>query len=629
MRLRRSIKLLVIVLLVLLLADIVRLSRSAWLVYQSGLAGRNYLQSGWQASRAGDWPLAHLEIDQARQSFSIARQHSQRLVNHLVWSRLGWYQQQTESAYHLFRVTEVACITALDFFGQIQQWQNNWPDSLNEVSLEHLTASNTPNLLSQLKGAQPLLIRTLANLHAMETSLAKIEFASGLSQLNAPVAELRQALETGKELLAEHLPWLQLAPYLANQLSDGRFLLILQNNDELRPTGGFIGNYGLLGLQDGRIVELATYDSYHLDMPAQDYFKPSPPLELNQYLGVKQWFLRDANWSPDFPTAAQQIGYFYQEQTKVINKADQNEKIDGVIAITPTLIEDLLGLVGPITIEDQTYNQQNFVDLLQYRVEMSYEQYGVSSWNRKAVINDVIAELEQRLLNLPTSRWPEVAKIITKNLERKNILLFSYDSVIEQWLIRQNWSGHAREFDGDYLWVIDANLAAYKTDAVVDKQTNYRVYKSGDDWLAELTLNYRHNGGFDWRTTRYRSYTRIYTPLGSQLISYSGFKEDVVISQEFNKTVFAGFLVVEPKKSQTIKLTYKLSDKVVQQIAASQYNLLLQKQPGRQRTSVNIDLQFINTVKRAHSEQLPLQIDGSTVKGQSGWLVDNQLSISF
>ena len=230
---------------------------------------------------------------------------------------------------------------------------------------------------------------------------------------------------------------------------------------------------------------------------------------------------------------------------------------------------------------------------------------------------------------MPASRWTEVAQAITKNLERKNILLYSNSQAVEQWLVSQNWSGQARATDGDYLWVIDANLAAFKTDAVVDKQTDYRIYKSGDDWLAELRLNYKHNGGFDWRTTRYQTYTRVYVPAGSQLVSQAGFKDAATTSQELGKTVFGGFIVVEPKKTKEIKLVYKLPENVVQQLNKGQYNLLLQKQPGRQRTSLAVELDLPKTAKRAYSEQLPLRIDGRQVTGQSGWLVDSQISVSF
>jgi len=201
--------------------------------------------------------------------------------------------------------------------------------------------------------------------------------------------------------------------------------------------------------------------------------------------------------------------------------------------------------------------------------------------------------------------------------------------VIEQWLIKANWAGQARSFSGDYVWIIDANLAAYKTDAVVDKQINYKLYNSGSDWFAELTLTYKHNGGFDWRTTRYQSYTRIYVPLGSQLVSQSGFQEVATVSEDLGKSVIGGFIVVEPQETKVIKLVYKLPASIAQQIASGHYNLLLQKQPGRQRTSLTVNLNFPQPLKRAYSREMPLQSQGNKVEGTSDWSLDTQISVDW
>ena len=626
---RRFIWFLVIIILVIFVIDLSRLGYTALKAYKAGMEGETQLSTGWQAVKQGEWSQAQGALDQAQESFAQARTLSLNLVHHPLWSQIPWYRQQTTSAYNLSKAADIACSTTLKILRQVQEWPDDLSQDLSQLSLSQLSTTSLSMALSKAQQTPALILDSLASLHEIESSLAAVNFGPGLNNLNAPVKEALATLEDGKKLLADYLPWLQLAPYLAKQLSNGRFLLILQNNDELRPTGGFIGNYGLLELQNGHIVNLEVHDSYHLDMPAQDYFKPAPPPLLNKYLGVKQWFLRDANWSPDFPTAARQIGYFYQEQTKIINKTSSTPDIDGVIAITPPLIEDLLGLVGPITVEGQTYNQQNFVDLLQYRVEMSYDEYGVSSWNRKEVINDVISELKEQLMALPSSRLSAVIKIITDNLQQKNILLFSYDPVIEQWLIKANWAGQARSFSGDYVWIVDANLAAYKTDAVVDKQINYKLYNNGSDWLTELTLTYKHNGGFDWRTTRYQSYTRVYVPLGSKLISQSGFQEAATVSEDLGKSVIGGFIVVEPQETKVIKLVYQLPANLAQQIMSGHYNLLLQKQPGRQRTSLTVNLNFPQPVKRAYSGEMSLQSQGNQVNGTSTWSLDTQISVDW
>ena len=100
-------------------------------------------------------------------------------------------------------------------------------------------------------------------------------------------------------------------------------------------------------------------------------------------------------------------------------------------------------------------------------------------------------------------------------------------------------------------------------------------------------------------------------------------------TEELGQAVFGGIITVEPKKTGEASLIYRLPQSVVDQINKGQYNLLLQKQPGRQRTSLKVKLNLPHSIKRSHSEQLEIQVDGNKLQGQSGWLVDNLLSVSF
>ena len=76
-------------------------------------------------------------------------------------------------------------------------------------------------------------------------------------------------------------------------------------------------------------------------------------------------------------------------------------------------------------------------------------------------------------------------------------------------------------------------------------------------------------------------------------------------------------------------MVYRLSDSVVKLLEQNRYELLLQKQPGRQRTSLSLELNLPRSVQRAYSEQLPLNIKNSQVSGQSGWLEDSQVTVNF
>ena len=89
---------------------------------------------------------------------------------------------------------------------------------------------------------------------------------------------------------------------------------------------------------------------------------------------------------------------------------------DGVLAITPRLITDLLYIVGPININGQEYNKDNFTEPLQYEVEVAYREKGISEMDRKKVIGDILKELKDRLFSLPTSSYLELLETLNSNI---------------------------------------------------------------------------------------------------------------------------------------------------------------------------------------------------------------------
>ncbi|MFA5318027.1 MAG: DUF4012 domain-containing protein [Patescibacteria group bacterium] len=105
------------------------------------------------------------------------------------------------------------------------------------------------------------------------------------------------------------------------------YLILLQNNTELRPTGGFIGNYGILKIKEGRITSLYIDDIYNLDKLAEEKLEIIPPEPLRKYFNRERWFLRDINWSPDFSISAHRAWAMYLLE-------GGQEKIDGIIAVT-------------------------------------------------------------------------------------------------------------------------------------------------------------------------------------------------------------------------------------------------------------------------------------------------------
>ena len=418
------------------------------------------------------------------------------------------------------------------------------------------------------------------------------------------ISDIRTELTQASNILDQLIPLTKILPILGGYPEQNHFLIILQNNDELRPSGGFIGVYGLLTSQNGEISSLKTYDSYHLDMPAVGKWNYSAPEPISKYLKVSNWYFRDSNWSPDWPQASEKMIEIYNGEKTAIG--EEKENFSGVIGITPNFISNLLKITGPITVNGETYNENNLQTLLQYNVEVAYKEQDISSWDRKNIINDLISELKTRLFSLPTNRLNEVLDSLQKDIEAKNIQFYFTNPDKETLIKSLRASGEIVKYNGnnDYLMVVDANLAAFKSDAVMQKDITYNFkYDKNSDLNSSLVLNYKHDGDFNWRTTRYQSYTRVYAPLGSEFVSLNGLDEktsDLSISndEKLNKTVFGFFLVIEPGTDKEISLKYRLPANVKKEIQNNNaYNLIWQNQAGS-RAKTKVIVNYNNKVKQ-------------------------------
>jgi hypothetical protein len=412
------------------------------------------------------------------------------------------------------------------------------------------------------------------------------------------LSQVKLKLLDANEILNFAYQTSRILPSLAGYPEERQYLFLMQNPWELRPTGGFIGTYGILKIKDGEIAEFKTHDVYSLDNPATDAgYKVSPPQPIKDYL-VDNYFFRDANWSPDFPTSAYTLLKFYQEEKKIIGETAPN--FDGVIAITPRLIESLLLMLGGLEVGGEQYSAENFTELLQYKVEVDWHQQGLQVDERKNVLGDIALSLKEKLFALSFKELQHVALLVIELLNEKEILMFFKDPLAMD-IVRSNvWTGEVRSVNGDYLFVVDTNLASLKTDEVMQKSLAYKIIEKDGKLLATTAMTYKNTGTFTWKHTRLNSYTRFYVPKGSKLISSSGqMKKDrskeigkVETTEELGKTVFGVFISIEPGHTKTLSLTYELPDVIYQKYLAGQYSLLVQKQPG---TTNQFSLELPNT----------------------------------
>jgi len=358
-----------------------------------------------------------------------------------------------------------------------------------------------------------------------------------------------------------------------------RFLILLQNNMELRPGGGFLGQYAIIKIKDGNVTENYFEDANLLDQRITA--KIPAPYPFKRMMSIKKWKFRDSNFSPDFPTNAEKAKYFYRLSGK-------SNQFDGVIAVNADTFNRVFELIGSLAIPGYgvTLNSENATLKLEEIVEKKYIlNENIDTQNRKAIMKTLTNLIIEKLSGV--ENIPKISKFVLEELRNKDVMLNFEDENFQKMVERVHWGGKVSEsWEGDYLMLVDSNMGALKSNYYVKRDIEYNVDLTREKPIAELNVFYRHEATYgDWRTSDYHSYFRVYTPEGSNLLERKMVSYPLT-ETDFGKTYFGFLLHVLINGKTDVKIKYELPEKVRE----SNYKLLIQKQSGIGDVPVKINV---------------------------------------
>lgn len=382
-------------------------------------------------------------------------------------------------------------------------------------------------------------------------------------------------------------------------------LVVFQNNNELRPTGGFIGTVGQFKISDGKIVSTNIHSVYDLDgQLKQRYIPPKPLFAVNDH-----WFLRDSNWFADFSESAKKISLFYEREG--------GETPDYVIAATPEIITDLLQIVGPTYLPTYkvTLDSQNFIEKTQVFTSVNYDKI---SNTPKQMIADLFVELVNKATS-PGFEKSNLIPLVVSSVLKKSALVYSTNSEIQSAVSRLSLDGKITPTSGDYLYTVFANLGGTKTDLQISTSTKLTTTIKEDGRLINNLEITRLNSLEVGTLTENKSYLRIFIPKNSKIISINGFdpapfqlssvktsgiQDKEVLSMEYNDlptegnanissesglTTIGGWVLLPGKSQKTVKIEYLQGEKFDN---SSPLTLLIQKQPGIQNYKFDYKIKY-------------------------------------
>lgn len=421
-------------------------------------------------------------------------------------------------------------------------------------------------------------------------ALADLKAADGI--LLPPIKGVRETfLRDGAEAAKTLEKAGDAAALLPHFFADGTkrtWFLAIQNPVELRATGGFLGAFGILSAENGKLT-LERFDA-NTELPVLKTPAPAPEEFAKNYdKFYSRTFWLNTNMTPDFPTAAQVLGAMWKQGT--------GREIDGVIAIDAVGLNKLLGIVGPVNVEPVgDITSDNFLPLA---LNEAYEKFPEKD-NRSRFLLEVGEEVWSRLLSGNFSNPTALMVPMGEMVSTKRLQIWS-PSEIDR-LKRLGLAGDLRpEENADYLMVVGQNAGGNKLDYYAQRRIDYQVDLTNPADVRGLVEVQITNGAPTGAKASYimgptlpndfpglnRTYTSIYLPQRTSVLDalLNGAPSGVESSTELGLGVASKFLEIPPQSNGNFSVRTQSS-----LARPGRYKLVLQHQPNLHPDQMNIDI---------------------------------------
>jgi hypothetical protein len=433
--------------------------------------------------------------------------------------------------------------------------------------------------VKELKSALQLVTRQINQLQPGD-----LLFDSRIPKLVSTFHNYLPLIQSWLDTFQQLLP---VAPTLLGIGTPANYLIEVVDSTELRPGGGFIGNYGIATLSEGRLSEAHITDVDLLDKPFElaGHVIPYPAAYTWFDLAPGSWSFRDSNLDADFPTAAR-----YGEQTYI--QEGGNVPVQGVIAITPALIEHALAITGPIAVPEykETVTASNLIARIHFHQlggraagagsELIPSPDGNSSLRKR--FTALLAEhFLSRAHQLSSAELSKFLFLMVNEVRSKDIQIYFNSSIAENLLHRFHLDAAIQSPVGDSLFVVDANIAANKANGfIVNTLDDQVTIDSQGNATHHATLRYAWIiAGQNYGNPLYRDFVHVYVPPGSTLLMQDGWQPRGT-NNAFNREVWMGFFELSYGQTHTITLEWKVPAAARKDQSGWHYQYVIQRQAG-------------------------------------------------
>ncbi len=529
-------------------------------------------------------------------------------------TRLDSAKNFLEASYYAFSLSQ-SSYSLIDKEAQFFGLQNKTAGLQSKIEQGRETSKAAVNIFTSIKELQLML--------SGESNASEKEFIGLIDEIKSSLVYYQKQKQLGNipASLDKNLggiinlssATIESWPELFGFKGGKKYLVLLQNNMELRPGGGFIGSFALVSIDKGKVVNFKIYDVYDADGQLKGHIEP--PFAIRRYLASPNWYLRDSNYDVDFSKSAQAAAVFLVSELK--------QPVDGIIAVDLSFVRNLLDEIGDVRVldYDQTVNSNNLFQVTQAKVETSFFP---GSTQKKDFLTSLYRSIEKKLSEDKTLSYLNILQSITTSILEKHIL-FAFNKGNTEALFSVNgWGGTLfddRKETGsvinDFLGISEANLGANKSNYYIARSLSLNTKLSDNGQITNsLKISFKNNADKNIGAKGlYKNYLRLILPKGATLskVVIDGVEQNIIDAitdpnvyeaknfvpkpgleverQDIEGNSLYGFFIsVEPQALKNINITYVLSKKLSLTGNSFIYSLKLYKQPGIDTIPVSLSL---------------------------------------
>ncbi|HSX09816.1 MAG TPA: DUF4012 domain-containing protein [Candidatus Saccharimonadales bacterium] len=576
---------------------IVLISIPAYATYKSGLATYKEAKLVAAAAKAQNVDLASDEITKTQTLLNKTKGNFHWLIPLKFVPLVGWYYSDAD---HLMNAASDGLDSAQTVATSLKPYADVLGLKGNAGGAASSTSDRIKTAVLSLSKITPQIDKIGVSLDAMQKEMDQVDpnhyptLIFG-KKIQSNLTALKTFTDESAVGVTDAKPLIKTLPTLLGANKPEKYLVIFQNDKELRPTGGFITAYAVFNIDQGTITLEKSDDIYNLDDSIPD--KPPAPAPILKYFsGVYQFNLRDSNISPDYMVSMKTFNQMY-------NKAGlKTVPIDGIVAIDTNVLVSIIKILdNNVEADGQTFTTNTdphcACPQVIYALENSISRpVNYVKTARKSLISDLMqAIMVKALQSSPKLYWGNLFQYMITGTQRKDILFDLFDSQSQQGIESLNAAGQIKPFDGDYLHINDTNFSGAKVNIFLSEAVTNAYSVASDGTITKtVTITYKDpfppsdcslkDGGL-CLNAEYRDWLRLYVPQGSKLVNSDGSQIKINTYDELGKTVFEGFVTVRPEGFKTFTISYTLPFKVK---SGSPLPVMIQKQPGATNNPVTM-----------------------------------------